>query len=348
MRMHHRLRVPQAVMPLDKELPQTSLTSDPCGFLESSQYWVRYGPTCAYKMRILLWYCPSSGGAGLVPLLMNSRVVALSYSSVNATKYVVIVESSHFLVIWISLYDPCGLNVLFLDWMPRLGIEIKHLRPRPLKLLRGHGDIMDFEISNIHNLFNRLWMIETSKLQCFVFLYNKGLIRQNKTLKFWSCNLSRFALDWRIFCQPLAQISIHMSTNNTASLDTFLLLQLLKSRCVPLPVAWVLQPSLLLWQHQRWLSSASKNLQTLNNWYTQTYKEPSATHISAPWSNFFKKAYRMLYRSFKCLAQNLWRHHNVVFGDFKKPIVFKIYCEWTWTNRQYKIIHDFFNLCLTV
>ena len=51
-------------------------------------------------------------------------------------------------------------------------------------IFRGHVDLLDFKVSNIHNLlFNRLWMFKTSKLQCFVFLYNNSLIPWRQTIE---------------------------------------------------------------------------------------------------------------------------------------------------------------------
>ena len=53
--------------------------------------------------------------------------------------------------------------------------QLKYFGRGHFKLWSGHGAIMDFEVSNIYDLLKRLWMFETSKLQCFVLPHTKGL-----------------------------------------------------------------------------------------------------------------------------------------------------------------------------
>jgi len=120
------------------------------------------------------------------------------------------------------------------------------LRP----LLYKKKKLWSFEVSNIHNLLSfGLWMFEVS-FDLGHYYTTKQNIEVSKLKSSKGCSCLRI-----FYNSPLAWICQHRSL----LVIFFLLPQLLKQGCAAwLLAAWLLQSSLSLWWHPRWLSSAGK------------------------------------------------------------------------------------------
>ena len=72
--------------------------------------------------------------------------------------------------------------------------ELQSFGPWSPQFFGDHGDVMDFKVLNIHNPFNRLWIFETLKLQCWVSLYNMALKAGYNRLQIGNAFESSFVL----------------------------------------------------------------------------------------------------------------------------------------------------------